>query len=273
MTVESRNMLPVERRRKILRLLKASNEVSVQELAGRLNSSPATIRRDLTELEEQGVLHRVHGGAVIAEHSATERQFELRESEELEAKQAIASRAFAELRPRETILLDSGTTTLQLARQIRFSEFPVTIVTNSFTIAREVLQVESVNLIVIGGYLRRRGLDFVGPLAENLLQQVWLDRAFVGATSIDRNAGVTTVDVQEAQLNRVMLEHAKRSYLLADATKFDRVSVMTVAPFDQFDVIISDTRLDDTDWPGLLRQRGVMVVLADQRRAELLAGE
>lgn len=257
-----RGELAVARERKIMAALHASTSATVNQLSELTGASPATIRRDLVELEKQGLLQRIHGGASLPERTSSEVVFELRESHELEAKVAIAKAALAELEPNETVLLDSGTTILQLARQLRMSPMPLTVVTNSLAIARELLDIESVDVILCGGQLHRRNLSFVGPLAESAIGRFWVDRTFIGATGVDVKAGITTPGLLEAEVNRLMLSRSKRNYLLVDATKFDKQYPFFVTSVTEIDTIITDVRLEGTRWEATLKELGVRTIYA-----------
>lgn len=246
----------------IVQLLRQRIRLSVVELTEELGSSPATVRRDLEYLSSRGLVRRVHGGAELPSGSQVERDFELRESEELEAKEAIGQVALAELGDRETIFVDSSTTTLQLARALARRPVYSTVVTNSFAVARELLNCTRVEVVFVGGQFRREGLDFVGPLTMSALANLRFDKAFVGASAVNLDMGFTTADGREAELTREVLARARSRIVLVDATKFGRTSLMQIGMPDSSFTVVSDERLAGQDWVSWLEDFGAQVRLA-----------
>lgn len=232
----------------------------VQALTAALGASAATIRRDLQELEQQGVIDRVHGGARIAEGTTVEVAFEQRARRDVAAKQAIAALAYAGLTPHSAIFLDAGTTVLQLARLIRLTPLPLRVFTNGLLVAQELLHVPDIELTLIGGQLRRENASATGPEAEAMLDRLWFDRLFLGASAIGRDGGIYSVDSTEASLNRVMLKRAGAATLLVDSTKFGASATYRVGALTDL-AVITDDRLSPT-WRQLLNQQQVAISFA-----------
>src|SRR3954469_24828589 len=203
---------------------------NIQKLADAVGASLATIRRDLTVLEREGAIDRVHGGARIAEGSSVEMAFQERAKRNLGAKRAIAAAAYDLCLPHATIFLDAGTTVLQLARLIRVNPLPLRIFTNGLAVAQEFLNVPNLEVVLIGGALRSENASLVGPQAEAMLDGLWFDQLFLGVSAIGTDGVAYSVDSAEASLNRCMLSRSAQCFLLADSSKFGTMATYRVQP-------------------------------------------
>lgn len=230
-------MFPEERKREILLTLQAVGKVKNLELAKALGVSEPTIRKDIADLDQEGLLIRTHGGAIPVETSALERGFSQKKSEGHAQKQAIAQVAMTLVRPGSTILLDSGTTTLEIAKQL--GDFPVTVVTNSLDIAQSLEVKQLVEVIVLGGTMRWHTRALVGPLTHMLLSRLACDLAFIGTNAIGNN-GFSTPNVVEAETKMHMIQAAKRSFIVADASKIGERSFVQFADFTGVSGLITD---------------------------------
>ena len=193
-------MFVAERRNHILELLKTNRSISVSDLCAACNASEATIRRDLSWLEANGKLERTHGGAVV---NPSERIFEedmltMREGKDLFEKQIIAKKAFDLIHDYDSIALDAGTTTFELARLIGQSDLHLTIITNSMIVFKELANNPNVELIILGGKVRRNTLASVGSVAVELMERLFVDKAFVGTNGVGLNEGFTTSEIGRA---------------------------------------------------------------------------
>lgn len=251
---------------KIRQHLYANGPTSLQGLSALTGASAATVRRDLIRLEEEGVVVRTYGGAALADESAMETAFQARESQQLQAKRAIAEAAYRHLKPGSTVFLDAGTTVLQLARVLRLRPIPLTVITNGLAVAQEMLNLKETRVTLLGGQLRPENLSSVGPFAERILEECWFDQLFLGASAIRLERGIFTLDASEATLNRKMLEHASARILLADATKFGQTAPYFVAPINAVDRVITDLDLKE---PGArkLNESGVQIERVQSRSA------
>jgi DeoR/GlpR family transcriptional regulator of sugar metabolism len=258
--------MKLERQAALRRHLYLHESVSVADLAERIGASLATVRRDLQEMEEQGLVSRSHGGARLIGSANTEIAFKLREQQRLSAKKAIALTAYGRLRPQTTVLLDAGTTALQLARHIRFNPLPLTIVTNGLPVAQELVDVEGVRVVMLAGHMRTENLSLIGPLAEMILERLHVDQLFLGASAIGDDLKIYGRDAVEARLNEKMLERASERFLLADAAKFGLYDSYCVAPLRQVDKVFADTDLTET-WRRRLHDGGIGVTLAQDDQA------
>jgi DeoR family fructose operon transcriptional repressor len=227
-----------ERKMHILAQLREHHSVSVAELARTFQLSESTIRRDLQDLEQQGYLKRTHGGAVSIEVAAFEPSIQEKTVQNQDEKYAIARMAQQFIQPGDTVLLDAGTTTLQIARQCAAAN--VTFVTNSLPIADELSTREGVHLILLGGELRPNTGAMVGPFCEQMLGRLHVDTLFLGANGIDPKQGVTTPNVVEAATKAAMIRAARRVVLVADHSKFKQISLVKVCDLADLDVLITD---------------------------------
>ena len=217
----------------------AHGQATVEDLAMAIGASPATIRRDLTELETRGLIARDHGSARLAEGTGAEIAFTTRARVNLSAKRAIAEVAFHNITPGQTIFLDAGTTTHQLARRIRLSPMPLTVVTNCVPIAEE-LSIPGITILLIGGRYRPENASLVGLLAERALQDLWFDALFMGAGAVTPDLNLYSVDADEARANALMLTRASRSFILADSSKFGMTLPYRVATLTTETHLITD---------------------------------
>lgn len=236
-----------QRRRHILRAVRAGRAAHVADLAHRLGVSQMTVRRDLTHLAREGKLTRVHGGAVVAED---EPPFGLIEVERPAAKDRIGRAAAALVEDSQTVMVDIGTTTLSLARHLHGR--PVTVITSSLAVVRELLPDPAVDLVVLGGIVRRNYRSLVGVLAEDALRQVFADIAFLGTSGIRReDRSVLDSTMAEVPIKRGMLAAARRRILLADARKFSMCATVRVCALSDFDGIVTDASSAETGELGI----------------------
>ena len=242
--------------------LYARGQASIQELATVAQASLATIRRDLLRLEDKGVIERTHGGARIAAKIGLEVAFEARELQNIDAKKAIARAAFARLEPGTSIMLDAGTTVLQLARLLRMAPIPLSVFTNSLAIVQMLNGTEGLRLTMLGGQVRQENHSVVGPIAEAAIDRLWFDQLFLGASAIHADGTLSTPDPAEASINVRMLQRASRSCVLADATKFGLTATYSVAKLQSPTDLISDASLA-ARWRARLAESGVNVTIAE----------
>src|SRR4051794_1908059 len=224
-------MLPDERRRLIAERLRQDGSVSVATLEEEFGISPMTARRDLGELERQGVARRTHGGAVLPGLSIPEVSFFQRLELEAEAKERLAAAAVELLSPGEAIFVDSSTTGYFAARLIVRRNLRCTLLTNSVPIMELVCGAEApqVDLIGIGGTLRKLTRSFVGPLAVRAVEAHFADHAIFSVRGVTENGHLTDPDPLEAEIKRAMIARARSSLLLVDASKFDRAALSVIA--------------------------------------------
>jgi DeoR/GlpR family transcriptional regulator of sugar metabolism len=249
-------MLPAQRRQLILRAVRGGRGAEVVELAQRFDVSEMTVRRDLAHLASEGKLIRVHGGAVSDRDEPPFAQIAV---ERLGEKERIGRAAADLVRDGQTIMIDIGTTTLQLARQLRDRE--LTVITSSLAVLEELEPCEGVELIALGGVVRRNYRSLVGVLAEDVLRQLTADISFLGASGIRPDLSVMDSTMVEVPIKRGMIAAAERIVLLADAAKFSMGGIVRICGAEELDGLVTDATEAE---PGVreLERAGVEVVLA-----------
>lgn len=253
--IESRDLAAV-RLERILEHLRRRRFARVNDLCAELSASPATVRRDLGTLERTGRLRRLHGGAMLAETHLEEPAFDDKTAVSAAEKERIAKAALRFIGRNDTIFLDGGSTILVLAGLL--GTLPdITVVTNSLRVA-SALAGGGPSLILVGGELRQRSQTFVGPLTRCMLDQLNVDKAFMGTIGLTPD-GLSTTDPREAFTKECVMRRAGQVILLADHTKMNRVSFVRFGSCDDLDVLITDSR---TPAKALqpLRRKGIQVL-------------
>ncbi len=246
-----------------MRLLQQSGEISAENLCSVLKVSIATVRRDLDELDQRGLLRRTHGGAKNIEPLLYEpfHDSSFREQMELHAaeKRRIAIAAADLIQDGETICLAPGTTTTEVVRSLRHRK-NITVVVNSVNMAMELSQHEDLRVVVIGGALRPNWFSLVGPLTELAMQQIFPDKLFLGVTGIHPERGLSCRNADAASAIRVMIRNAKQTIVVADHSKLQAVSTYQICPVEDVDLLITDSEASAA-MIETLRASGVEVCL------------
>jgi DeoR family transcriptional regulator, fructose operon transcriptional repressor len=253
-------MYAEERLQLIVARARAQGRIDVTTLAAELDVTPETVRRDLTSLERQGLLRRVHGGAIPVERLGFEPAVGQRAEHNQEEKDRIAKAAIAELPVEGAILLDSGTTTARIAELLPL-DCELTVVTNSLPIALTLSVRPNLQVLVTGGRVRSRTLAAVGDWAGDALASVRVDVAFLGANGVSATYGVTTPDQAEAAAKRAMIRAARRPIVVADHSKLGADYFARFGELAEIDTLITDTGADD-DIVAELESGGLRVVRA-----------
>src|SRR5450432_3390421 len=245
-------LLNEERRRVILDLLNRESRVLVTDLSSRFDTSQITIRKDLEALHAQGLLHRTHGGALTVQSGALADP-SLQEKEKLHhgEKLRIAAAAVRLIEEGQSIILDSGTTTTTIARSLR-GHRKLTVITNAVNIAAELAN-SDIEVLLTGGSVRRNSFSLVGPLAEESLRQLSVD-------GFDVKLGLSTPNLLEAKVNRIMVERARRVVAVCDSSKFGHRSLSHIAPTKAIHHVITDKRIVKSDLQAL-KDLGIAVTL------------
>ncbi len=236
------------RLQQILDRLAGQDEVGVADLAGHFQVTAMTIRRDLDVLEKQGQVTRTHGGAMLAAPSIVAFSFQSRQQERIQEKKAIAREAVKRVKPGMTVLIDTGTTTLEVAKALAgFSDLKV--LTSSLAIASALLAHDGLELVLLGGTVNRNSPDLSGSLTEDNLARFRADISFAGADALDEN-GLYTRSQQMARVSRTMLATAGKTVLVADSEKFGKSAFVRFAQWTDVDELITDSRLgaDHLKW-------------------------
>jgi DeoR family transcriptional regulator of aga operon len=229
-----------ERRSQIMQIISSSGRVRVQDLVRRFGTTSVTIRNDLNELQKRGLLLRSHGGAAKVDSKQYESPFQDRIQSHREEKRRIGVLAASLIQDGETIILDSGTTTDEIAKQIK-NRSRLQVITNGVNIANELLGSRGVTTVILGGTLRNDSASIVGRSTEEMLSQLSADKLFVGGAGCDPDFGISGANLEEAMVNKAMVSIAREIILVADSSKFDKRSMSRIASFSEVNTVISDT--------------------------------
>jgi DeoR/GlpR family transcriptional regulator of sugar metabolism len=261
-------MLAAQRRQHILDQLNRHGGALIADLAAQLRVSDMTIRRDLAGLERDGLVERVHGGAMVAQRGTEEPGFEKKVLRQRDEKAAIAALAAAMVKPGAAVGLSAGTTTLMLASLLAPLQ-GVTVLTNSMHVWNELQPGDGhrSGAILTGGEFRTPSDALVGPTADAAIRSMYVDILFLGVHGMDPVAGYTTPNLSEAETNRAFIAHARRVVVLADHTKWRTVALGIMAPLSQASSLITDDGLGEEGRAGLRAQ------VEDVRVATIGAGE
>ncbi len=250
----------VERRTQILEKLEAEGQLDVISLSKELGVSEVTIRNDLNWLEQKNMLIRARGGAIRVERVAAE--FSLSEKNKLhyQEKLRIGKAAAALIESGDTIILDSGTTTMEINNHLP-NTGALTVITNALNIANKLVEHELVNVIVPGGFLRKNSLSLVGTTAEESFKNYFCDKLFLAVDGFNTTFGLSTPNVEEAHLNRVMISIAKQVIVVTDSSKFHKRSFAFIAPISAVDIVVTDAGIPEED-KKRLETAGIQVIIA-----------
>lgn len=249
------------RQSQILEWTSQRGECSVDELAERFGVSGMTIRRDLHSLAERGKVIRTHGGAARAERVSFEFEFLKRVEERREAKDAIGAAAAAQVRDGESILLDSGTTTLAIAKHLR-GKRALTVITTSLPIAAQLQFDSQIAVLLLGGYLRASSPDLAGALTEANLDALHADVAFLGAQGIDRDGAIYQDSPELARMIKKMAATATRVFVVADSSKLGRTALCRMERLKQWKATLVTDDAADRATLASLKKAGAQVIRA-----------
>ncbi len=251
----------VERRKSILHQLNKTGQVLVPELSKEFDVSEVTIRNDLEQLEKKNILIRARGGAIKIEGSVGI-DYHISEKDKLhiEEKVRIGKKAGQLINENDTIIIDSGTTTIQITKYLDHLS-DITVVCNALNIVSQLIQLKNVNLIIPGGYLRKNSLSLVGPLAEKNMQNLYVDKAFIGVDGFDTRHGIYTPNIEESYFNEIMIKISKEVIVVCDSSKFLRHSLAFICSVSKIHCVITDNGISDED-KKRLEDTGIKVIIA-----------
>ncbi len=255
-------MLQAERLEQITRYVNEKGFVSISELLKLFHVSKPTIMRDLLKLEEKYLIVRTYGGASSVRKGTTfEPRHSVKEGNAIDKKTKIALLAKKLIHPGETIVLDTGSTTLMLAKQLLHVK-NITVITNDIKIAMTLSENEDIELVVLGGQKRKGVYSLVGPFTENVLQNLNVDKVFLGADAVDIDKGITNSNIDEINIKRMMIMNAKEKILLADSSKFNTIAFSKIASIDVLDTIVTDNGVNEKDILKALSEKKVKLHIA-----------
>lgn len=251
----------VDRRRQILEQIHEQGQVFIRKLSEQFKVSEVTVRNDLEQLERKNLLIRARGGAINFEgHVGADRQIAEKNRINYRQKALIGERAAGLINEGETIILDSGTTTAEIVKNI--SDFKkLNIITNALNIVELLIAHPHVNTIIPGGYFRQNSMSLVGPLAERNLRNFYVDKVFLSADGFDTKYGIYTPNIDESHLNQIMIEVAKEIILVVDSSKFKRKSLAFICPVEKLDIVVTDGGISSED-KQRLEEVDIKVIIA-----------
>jgi DeoR/GlpR family transcriptional regulator of sugar metabolism len=241
-------MLQAERQTNIFKLIKEKSFLTIKEFEDIFHVSSITIRRDLKELSKQGLIKQVHGGAadITSLSTSFEPLYKTKLYLNFEKKQAIAKKAVEFIDSGETIILDSGTTTLQIAIKLKNKRFKdVGIVTNDIKIADELCTAEHLEVIVLGGILRKFLYTLFGSFTIDFLEQIKVNKFFLAADAISKENGISNANIEEVSIKKLMIQNSQNVILVADSTKFNTDAFCRVCGWEKINSIITDDKISD----------------------------
>lgn len=248
-----------ERHQKILSKLSEEGSLNVTDLSRELDVSTVTIRKDLKLLEEKNLLFRSHGSATVHNPYVLDRHVNVKEKIMTEQKMLIAQKAASMIEPYDNIIMASGTTINELARQMKAVQ-NVTVISASLIASQVLTNCPGVEVIQLSGNVRKSSSSVVGPMAEKMLEGYSVNKLFIGVDGIDPDYGLTTTNAMEASLNKVMIRAAQKIIVMADSSKLNRKGFGKICDMDEFDLIITDSGADAAI-VKILEEKGVEVVL------------
>ncbi|TFJ91678.1 DeoR/GlpR family DNA-binding transcription regulator [Lentibacillus salicampi] len=235
-------LVPYERQSEILKLLHEYRSVKILELSSHFGVTRETIRKDLYDMEEKGEVRKVHGGAILnkANH---ETNYESRKNINESEKREIAKKASEFVRDGDTIYVDYGTTVSYFIKEI-MNKKNLTIITASMPLATELNDYTKFDIILIGGFIRKNEKSLFGPIAQRIIQDIYVDKGFFGTGGVDAKVGFTNFHQGESEISKLMINHSQKKVMMADYAKFDTVAMNKVASLSDIDILITDCKAD-----------------------------
>ena len=251
-----------ERRRFIMRELEQRGKVKVADLSRSLGCSEVTIRNDIKAMDEEGLLQRIHGGALKLEDKPVRKYTAESIYRYTDRKKAIAARAYEYINDRDTIIIDDASSSFYLGQHIKnHPEKHVAVVTNSLLVGNELAGLSHVELYMIGGYVGGNLAATMGEAALQNMEQFHVDKGFIGVHGINFEAGLTSIATPQMQVKRAILKAAKEVYVLADSSKFGGGYLSVICPIDQVHKIITDSQVSKEN-VGIAKDLKVPLVIA-----------
>lgn len=237
-------MLAIERRNNILEQLQNKKRVVVSELSMEFGVSEETIRRDLEKLENDGLVIKSYGGAVLNEHSIFDLPYNVRKNQQITEKQQIANLIADTIRDGEAIMLDASSTSVYIAKKLKENKKKLTVITNSVEVLVELYDMSEWNVISTGGVSRQKSFALVGPHADELISSYHVEKAIISCKGLDIEAGFTDADEQNTSCKRMMLKAAKEKILAADSSKFGEIAFKKIADWNEITKVVTNKKPD-----------------------------
>ncbi len=261
-------MLALTRKNKIKELILEQKNVTVSELASFFSVTEETIRRDLKSLEESGLLIRTYGGAYIQEGVVNDIRDSLRETILVPNKQRIARQCAQFINNGDTITLDASTTAFHICSEIKNKR--ITVLTDSLKVANYLSNFNNIHLISTGGAFSDKYASFIGKSAQKTIREYFVDKVFMSCRSVDMKHGITDANEDIAAIRTIMAERATKVFLIADHSKFDKISFVSVCGFDKISAVVVDEPLG-AEWRQFLEQQNVSLYECTEDNTEIPA--
>ncbi len=256
-------MLAIERKNMILRMLQEEKKVIVADLSRKFGVTEETIRRDLEKLESEGLAQKTYGGAILNENPNADLSYTVRQKANVDKKKAIAREVAKLIENGDHIMLDASSTAVYIAKELK-SKKNLTIITTSIEILLELVDVTGWRILGTGGTMKEGNLSFIGPQSEQMLTNYHVDKAIVSCKGIDMKRGFTDSNEADAHIKKVILDSANTRILVADSTKFERVSFAKSCDFEDIDIFVTDARPTD-EWIARFDSRNVEVMFEEEQ--------
>ena len=250
----------VERRSIIIRELDLTGKVNVNDLSKMFAVSEVTIRNDLAQLEKKNILIRARGGALKIDPVGIDYRISEKDKINIKSKQIIGRKAANFVHEGDTIMIDSGTTTMEFVRNLD-KKIPLTVITNALIIAYQLSKNNNISVIMPGGFLRNKSFSLIGTPAEKSLRNYFCDKLFLGVDGIDFDYGLSTPNIEEAHFNSAMIEMSNQIIVLADSSKIHKRSLAFICPVSKIDIIITDSGISNEQKTSF-ENAGVEVIIA-----------
>ena len=255
-------MLAIERKNMILRMLQEEKKVIVADLSKKFEVTEETIRRDLEKLEAQGLAQKTYGGAILNENPNADLSYTIRQKANVDKKRAIARKVAELIENGDHIMLDASSTAVFIAKELK-SKKNLTIITTSIEILLELVDVSGWRVMGTDGTMKEGNLSFIGPHSEQMLENYHVDKAIVSCKGIDMKRGFTDSNEADAHIKKVILDSANTRILVADSTKFERVSFSKSCDIEDIDIFVTDTKPTE-EWLAKFELRNVKVLYENE---------
>ena len=249
----------LDRRVKIINLLESKGQVKISQLSNQFKVSEVTIRNDLKHLQDKGLIFRTRGGGISTHNLNLDIKISQKVKINSKEKQLIGQKAASLIKENETIMLDSGTTTIEIAKNLN-SFKSITVVSNALDIVNQLIDKSNVQIIMLGGFYRAPSNSLIGPIAEANTSNIFCDKLFLGVDSISSEFGVSTPLIEEAQLNRLMINISKEVIVVTDSSKFNRRGFALIAPISKINTLITDSGIPEVEKENL-EKAGVKIIV------------
>ncbi|NHM32469.1 DeoR/GlpR transcriptional regulator [Bacillus sp. C11] len=224
-------------------MLNQTDKVLIAELSERFNVSEMTLRRDLDILSQKGVIKRIRGGAIKINQGSYEMPFEMRYEKEFEEKNSISKKAASMIRDGETVFIDTGTTALAVAEELK-ERNNLTILTSSLRVAWVLADRPNINLIVLGGMVRKGERSMVGELVEDVFDHFYPDTFIMGVGGVDAESGFTDFNIEDVKVKRKAMKSSQRTIVVADESKLEKKAFVKIASINEIDTLITNKPLN-----------------------------